>query len=388
VNILIVGYEEDIPKVIDSMEQEGNSIGILYWDDYATVLELCEEKLDCYDVIIVAVRNKKEAIEITKMLEKYIAVPSEKIIDFYSFYKNSIPLMNVDKVMSSSIQNFNGIILGISHAEVGVIPEMLGKAFANLAVSSQDLYYNLKTLEYCLERYPQKIRGLEYLVIDLFDYTYFNYDASLSKSFYSYLTIGGYNLDPHNFIYNKNMNISFDDLVYLVLDRRFSGINSDKLKLWACLFGDIHKKEGFKSYSLVDSLYFRNQTVTEKHVDEYVVETSIVKNRFEDTIAENIAYFYKILELAYQINPKIKILCMLIPRYAKVQKKCEKAYVNWKKEFYNIISEARKKYDFRFIDMKDIELANDPDLFFDVSHFNYVGALKFSKLLADEIKKL
>lgn len=78
--------------------------------------------------------------------------------------------------------HYNGMVLEISHAEVGILPKALNGDFCNLAVSSQDIYYNMKTLKYCIDNYPNKIQDLQYLIFEMYDYTYFNYDVSLSKA--------------------------------------------------------------------------------------------------------------------------------------------------------------------------------------------------------------
>ena len=90
-------------------------------------------------------------------------------------------------MLNPSHDSYDGVILGLSNVEVGVIPSQFKAAFCNLAVSSQDIYYNLKTLEYCYENYYEKLKNLKYAIVDLHDYNYFNFDTSLSNSAVKYL---------------------------------------------------------------------------------------------------------------------------------------------------------------------------------------------------------
>lgn len=74
-----------------------------------------------------------------------------------------------------------GMMLGISHACVEIISRCLQRDFCKLARSLQDLFYNLKAFEYYVKNYPKKISDLRYLVLEIYDYTYFDYDVSKSK---------------------------------------------------------------------------------------------------------------------------------------------------------------------------------------------------------------
>ncbi len=130
-------------------------------------------------------------------------IKQKKILDFYGYYRSSVPLMVAERRMEYPlIDKYKGMILGISHAETGIIARMFEQPFCNIAVSSQDIYYNLKALEYCYQKYRSKIEDLEYMVFDMFDYHYFNFDTSMSRNAHAYYTWGIF--DPHNFAQNKN----------------------------------------------------------------------------------------------------------------------------------------------------------------------------------------
>ena len=71
--------------------------------------------------------------------------------------KAYIPAMRADRVMTNPLYaEYEGLILGISHAEVGIAANRMTGNWANLAVSSQDIFYNYKTLEYCIGKYWEK----------------------------------------------------------------------------------------------------------------------------------------------------------------------------------------------------------------------------------------
>ena len=125
-----------------------------------------------------------------------------------------------------------------------------------------------------------------------------------------------------------------------------------------------------------------------KSIEEYDYNKSIVQKRFEDTIAENTILFEDIIKTAKAINPNIKIVCILIPRNGLAQKKSAHLYENWKEEFFDIMNSFQEKYGITFWDFKDSEIADRQELFYDISHLNYIGAIKFSEMLAEKLRKL
>lgn len=101
-------------------------------------------------------------------------VKSEKIFDFYDIYmkryfskKLDLPLKKIDRVLYNNNQNYDGIILGLSHAAFGINPEYLDKRFCNLAVPMEDLYYNLRTLQILNYKYKNNIKNLKYVIFDM-----------------------------------------------------------------------------------------------------------------------------------------------------------------------------------------------------------------------------
>lgn len=388
-NILIIGYAESIDKMLTMLsekyfESEEDVVEVCDWCNSREITELLAdaERYDCY---VVAAYNRASSGEICTILNRAYGISNEKILNYHDMYDITMPFMKVDRMMMGQNRNFKGMILGISHSEVGIVPELFDEPFVNLSVSSQDLYYNLKTLEYCIKNYPERILGLKYLIIDMFDYTYFNYDVSKSKTIVTYISAHGFINCEHNFALNKNYDIDYHDFLPYVLSRYYEGISESKIDTFKKLFGDIHEKDNYKGFSVSEQLCERNRIVTEDDVINYVVDKSIVKNRYEDTIHENVSIFHKIIEMVKAINPDIRIICMLMPRYAKAQEKAAEAYKDWKKEFYEIIETAQQKYDFEFWDMKEIPISQRTEYYMDISHFNYAGALAFTKMLNELI---
>lgn len=297
--------------------------------------------------------------------------------------------MIVDRVLKNPLEKkYEGLILGISHAQCGILSNQMKKKFANLAVSSQDIFYNWKTLEYCLEKYRDKVKDLKYIVFDMYDYNYFNFDISRSRQAISYYKDGGFCGDAHNFaknnFYNNN---TFENTIMYLQSMKYEGILEAQVELWEKLFENVHTYNNYDEFVTNRELSKRVHMIPKDCNDDYGTESSIMQRIFENTIQENINSFYHILELAYEWNPKMEIYVLLMPRYVQAEKQERELaiYPKWKEQFYSVICQAQERYQFTFLDWKEHEISYCSNYYEDVSHFNYFGAMKFTEILNNYI---
>ncbi|EKQ51065.1 MULTISPECIES: hypothetical protein [unclassified Clostridium] len=386
--ILIVGSKEE-SLIAENQLKKGHQI-VGYCDCFYfggnkedSVFSIDEiNKIQC-DLIILTIRNLALSSDLKQILIIEKNIRPEKILEFYRMYEASIPMMKVDNVMTNpNYLEYDGLILGISHSEVGIITKYLNKSFCNLAVSSQDLYFNLKTLEYCISNYYEKIKNLQYAVIDMFDYTYFNYDVSLSKTAISYWSWGGYNLDGHNFNLNKNFTYSFDQVVNHFKSQRFWGITEADVDAWESLFTNIFSYNNYNDFANVRGIEYRLQTVSDEQLKSFNSEVSIMRNKYEETINENIKIFDTLLSTLKKLNPDIKIHVLLMPKYVEIENRISPNREMWKKYFEDKIMSFKKLYNFEYHNLKNCtEISSHKMYYFDPVHLNYIGAINFTKYL-------
>lgn len=381
--IIVIGYEEDIMLVQKTAmgHLETKFVSLKNCEDDAEILDT--DVLKSYDYIVIAIQDRGCARNMCNLLKAISRCDDSRIIDFYALYRANLPVMIVDRVMINPLKSqYNGMILGISHAQVGVVSKIMEGTFCNLAVSSQDIYYNMKTLEYCISTYRNKIQNLQYLIFDMYDYTYFNYDVSLSeRSSTNYYSWGGFMLDAHNFNQIKSFDFSFDELIKMILAKRYENINEIQLRLWNELFGKVYSYNEYRDFDNCPDIFLRTKIVSDKEIEEFQANVSVVKNYFQHSIRENIQHFYHLLDLAYGINPSMKIFCILMPRYCETWDRIKSEFSIWREVFYSIIGEAQNQYPFILLDFTEDEISKCREWYYDASHFNYYGAIQFSKLL-------
>lgn len=389
IKLAVIGDQAGIKDVFNSLKYP-QLVGKVFYYDNEMLRTVGGDFLDGWDIIIVAFKESGYAEKLIPIIKLYINNPSVVILDYYKLRWASRPLMNVDVAMNNSyVDEYSGVILGISHGELAILPERLNMGdFANLAVSSQDIYYNLKSLEYCLDKYPAKIAHLKTAIIDLFDYSYFNYDASMTSKIMFYLSSGGYNMDQHNFAKNKDYKTEqYEDLVNKIRHIWKLDYSDDLISIWDTLFeaDDLSKLYGSKYMSFND-ISRRCDIVSDEQIERFKLGRYTYK-WFDETISENKQYFERILEILNNINPAIKVYLVLIPRYAGVWEKEEHLLEFWKEPFYKILDEMSKKYSFEILDYVRNDFAKNRVYYQDEAHLNFLGAMKFTDMLLKDMLK-
>lgn len=399
---ILYGIGSGMLRAKKYLRKEHEIVG--YSDSFAEYTEFQNKKFyrpqelanaEC-DFIIICIGNKDIREEVINNLKRY-KVDAKKIFDFYAVYTKkyianlNIPITKFDRVMYNNHQDYEGIILGISHATLGINPKYLEKRFCNLAVASQDLYYNLQTVEIVNKKYKERIKNLEYVIIDMYNYTYFNYDVSLTKGAIEYYKWSGFRSDnSHNYNKNKFFNKSIEKELENY-NKIQNYIPSDENYIFNNLFTDIdifseYKKDGLLNRTFADfpCKEDRKKCLTDEEIYEYrknYKKSSLQKKKFKETIKENIHIFDKMMKLLTNINKNMKIYLVMVPVYQEDINNINKT------EFNKIINKFKEKYNFEFLDFyKYKEISSNKKYFYDMDHLNYDGATEFTKILNLYIK--
>ncbi|MBN1044494.1 MULTISPECIES: hypothetical protein [unclassified Clostridium] len=352
-----------------------------------------------FDFIVICIGDLKIANNIVKQLIQS-GIQPKKIVNFYEEYKVYeelyVPKRKVDRVMKYTTKPLDGIILGLSHAAYGINPNYLEKSFYNLAVDSYDLYYNLEQLEYIIYNYPDRIKNMKYLILNMHKYTYFNYDVSMSNFAVKFLKINGLEENSHNLI--NNTNYSQNEINTIIIKSKESKLmTKNSLGVFDSLFDTsrIDIVEDYKEIKVYENVFFdfpiRKNKLTDKDIQNYLSEplkySSIKKKKFYKTQKENKDIFRKILKTLNEINNDIKIYIVLIPMH-KILEDIERIVeTEWKKSFYDILYEFKEQYEFEILDFKNNHIISENNNYYcDLQHLNYEGSIAFTKLLNSYIE--
>ena len=354
--------------------------------DGCDVLSFQEIPKDFNGLIVITERNNAE--QVRDYIVNYLGIKRERVILFWKLYNSRIPLMACDRIMQNpKNQNFDGIILGLSHTEVGIVKERMKGNFANLAVSSQDMYYQCKTLEHCVEHYYEKIKNIKYAIIDVYDYHYFNFNTSFSKSAVNYLLYGGYNLDPHDYEKNPLFNVPFRAVVDRLQARKTEGLIDTDFTIWENLFKDIYELADYEGFcSDYDKLHTRMRVVSPEDVKNYEYGRSTITKLHKENITGNINALKRMLQIFKLINPEIKIYTVIVPKYIEVEALDATGMSFHEDYFGRVIKELQEEYGFTHLDFKKLsDISACKNLYHDAAHLNYLGALQFTEELNRKI---
>ena len=336
-----------------------------------------------YDCIVITMKNDVAALK--KVLMEEYNVDETIIIEFWKMYKAYLPLMVCDRVMlNPKHESYDGLICGLSHTEVGILTDKLGGrdiTFCNLSVSSQDMYFQYKTIEYCMQKYPHKLANLKYAIIETYDYNYFNFDTSKGKAAFEYLNWGGYNMDPHNFNENHRYDFTFDQAMQSIINNKYGSISESNIEMWEVYCRDVFAYNDFKGFEGNFNVMTRTNIVSNKQIEGFFYNRAVLSKLFHDTIKENIAMFRKLLEMLKRINPDIKIYSVMVPRYRETQIRDQRFMENHIDYFNDTINALKEEYGFIHLNFLNHEIADHRNYYFDAAHLNLFGAEVFTRLL-------
>lgn len=309
-----------------------------------------------YDYIIIASQFNDEIYNqlINMSIDKYKIFQFHNFMDNYSNYYRD----NITNFLNKKNTEIDGLVTGISYARAGFREDICCKNFFNLSFGSQDLFYDYHTVKYLIDNFPQKMEEIKYVIIGLCYYS-FQYDMSLSAMknktvlYYSVLKTGHHFKDIERVYECHELNTQIANKIF----RKKEDGNYDFNWSVPVLKDYENKWEIGKKQSEIDC-----------------------NKDYPKTVAENTEIFEKYLELLKKHHIKPIIVVFTASKY----------YTNYfsrkiENEFKSIINKIREKHDFQFLDYFRSDLFVDEE-FADVSHLNYYGAEKFTKMLNESIE--
>ncbi len=362
----------------------------LFWDNMHGPDLVLKTDLGMFEHIVIAYHDIRSSDLVTEwVVHRVGAENATKVLNFYRIYNLTLPDTNLNRVMTRNPDiEYEGMILGISHACMGIRPEMFDEPFCNLALHSQDLYYNMISLKRCVEQYPERIRKLRYLILEMYDYTYFNYDASQGSTLLNLLTSGGIYDDPHHMDQNKNMRFSIQQLLSSFAAERRGNIQNEQLTAWKELFTDARLSpdceyffNDISAYRVLDNF----KSVTKEDIDTFMRGLGDVAKIHPDTVRENISCMKEILRMVYAINPEIQVWVTLMPRSSGARIAAHEIMERWKPQFMECLEQVGEEYDFHFLDLAEDVFGDQTWLYYDAAHLNYMGSAEYTMLLNDMI---
>ena len=271
--------------------------------------------------------------------------------------------------MHETRRDTNTFIVGLSYGTDGIIAEKLGKKSINLAMHSQDLFYD--TLHILRAVKNDKDGKIKNCVFAMGYYSLF-YDLTMTfrkgKALLNYYAI--FQNTHHLYVDKETQNVVMETL----REPHFVEYYRNWFMTHPSFYNEFAHREAF----LNEEINRRGgwQAMSKAERDEYANKTATGHNKHfnhSETFFENLELLNRVLKILSMA--KINAYLIIMP-FSKEYSK----YIS--REYRDIIQSALKKipYDYNFIDFNDLSLFED-DEFADPEHLNERGATKFTSLL-------
>lgn len=279
----------------------------------------------------------------------------------FEFYTSYVKLIE-------NKEQIEGIITGLSYFEVGIDIKTLKKPFVNLALSSQDLFYDFGMLRHVIEDFDDS-KNIKQVIIGLSNYS-FRYDLSMTQNFQTkekpkiYYPILK---KLHNY-HNKREVIES----YAIFEKEFNRLFQKNYVLKIFEYG---KQRFNMHWDNITNGIFDYKNLSEEKKQREIYSTQRWNQKYLNTMKENTEIFREMLKYLKDRNIKTAIITSPATNFYK-----NYFSENCREEFISIIEEFKKEFEFNFIDAYNMNCFHDSD-FYDASHLNKVGAKKFTEII-------
>lgn len=383
-NIILYGIGQGREYVEKVLRQEHKIVG--YMDSYSHIktyngipfYKLSDVQKIQYDYIVISIVDRDAAWSVMSRMITEFGVESGRVIPYSCYASNEIYKFK----MNTCNTDIDGLILGNSHARWGYIENFFDGNFVNLSGSSQDLTYSNKIFKICLKKYKQKLQNLKYLIIDMYDYNYFNINTYLAGGLFDYIEWGG--VKPDSLTIN-HVSVFYSELFEkkkIVMD-----LPNTIKKHMEELFGDC---SSISAKDMANEAFNRWKCISPQEpleTDKFIGK--IVQNRYEKTLNENQKIFYELINEAKTNFPGCKIIITLIPRYITMEKVSTPFLKDWKLEFEQIMGKIKEELKIEYFNLKNYECISGNSYFYhDICHLNTTGGQALTSILNQYLKRL
>lgn len=314
--------------------------------------------------------NKIESYKLDLIINtSNIEIEGGNVLDFkwyiQNFYDYQIYKM-FDNVFNSK-ENYKGCITGLSHFQVGIDETKLDEKTINLAVTSQDVFYDFEIIKY-LYRINSKFNSLRFAIIGL---AYYSFEYDLAK------TINKYRQYPYYSLINKYKNDD-NEILYSMYDEFYDTAKN--------IFVEDFRIETYKALRSIDEKGW-SEFISGKLDDnklkmgeEFIKQDS--KKNYPETVKKNINILNEYIDFLRDKNVEPIIVISPHTKYYS-----ENLSSDLKERFEKNIDDIKKNKNIKVLNYFYSDEFTNND-FYDVVHLNKEGAEKFALILNEEIKSL
>lgn len=333
------------------------------------------------DYVLLAIREKIMIANMQRHILK-AGIRTEQII-FISEWDKIIAddMKTVERYLYDK-RSYDGIMIGMSHLENGIMLDRMNGNFAKIGIPSIDIYYICRIVQLLVKE--NRLRGLKQIIFEL-PYYMFNWDISRSTKIIERFPIAYYFGDYHHFGENKDEKIKLDHMLILnsVMKKKMIKEKDYATKCY------VDVSDGWKKYNelSVNNTIFSNIKTS---VLEWEEQRKLCEKEYHiwtkmhgNTIEENKSEWKKMIMMLSKKYPNIKIYVAVFPQNPYFVK-CHKDEIRrMRAVFYKFVNCENKV---KIIDHFGYYLPFW--CFRDECHLNELGACVYSRILNKELLQI
>lgn len=329
--------------------------------NYRPLIEYSQICKELFDYIIIAYRSLEQAECAKKILINECGIDVRKIIEYCKWKKIEYPSILEIWNKSKNIIPYDSLILGMSHAALGIDTNYFSSKVFLAAIGSADIDIMEKHLNAILFSTNSKLRRI---IIEI-PYYIFNWNIEFSPYYYRMFplmtTIILREEKKEGHIWNQEM---------------------QEYKVFEHMFRDHISKNQYVYNTKCSRREFRNHSKEE--IQEMSKELSHVWTKHFEIISRNVRAFETMIRKIRSYDSKMEIQVIVMPQNPIFVEMHKDAINNMKDIFYRNIAPICEQYMIILHDCFEM-YSMCSENFCDTCHLNTDGCRQFSQWFAKEI---
>lgn len=363
--ILLFGLGQGAEECEKIIKKEHSIIGYtdsfseIEWYNNKPFYKISEINNVQFDYIVITLRKLAEIGKIINTIVEEQHINPEKVVS--SWYALNRERWRY-KLKNYDLESIETIIFGNSHALYGFLEKKMLGPTINFAVNGADIFHTNVIINEILDKYSGNFPNLKNVIVDLYDYHYFNVDVSRGNVYDNFLQCGGCITMHH---------------------RPYTDFMGQEYVRGQSLFVD--ELMGTELYENDRWTYIRPDAPLDKALNARVVQK---KNM--DTIRENESMLDEMLAKLRCWKPQgLNLIFTLIPRYLSMENAEEELMQAWKKDFFERVEPICAKYGVKFWNYKQNRGIYSNNCFYgDICHLNTIGGNALTSVLCRDLLAL
>ena len=261
--------------------------------------------------------------------------------------------------MELHAEEIETLIIGNSHTEVGIIPALMGNNVFNLSIAGQDYLYT----HFLFFKWANRLNNLKTLILPVSYFSFYEDIKGDDSKIMQELSYRIYMDSPYR---KYNIAYNLESLYCKPLLSKLEKYANGKTVNWS--------SEGWVPWLKAD----KSPVWNANHVNKSLARIYFAHS--DRNVPDNYELMANMID--YCNHHRIRVILVSTPQTKEYNDCLSKRQI---RSTQFLVQKLQQRYCFRYFDYReDVRFVDDD--FYDQSHLSEIGALKFTKLLVNDIR--